>query len=90
MKSLSIGTEVCGTFLLDMIQFIGLFSLFSDSLGPQSCGRGFCQNRGNYKKNFLEKQIYAKNFRCTFIQVSANDPKGKEWTKVDGTMSQIR
>ena len=86
MKSLSIGTEVCGTILLDLIQFIGLFSLFfPDSLGPQSCGRGFCQNRGNY-----EKQMSTKKFCCTFIQVSANDPKGKEWTKVDGTMSQIR
>ena len=28
MKSLSIGTEVCGSILLDLIQFIGLFSLF--------------------------------------------------------------
>ena len=58
MKSLSIGTEVCGSILLDLIQFIGLFSsFFPDSLGPQSCGRGFCQNRGNYKQ-LLKKLIH--------------------------------
>ena len=33
MKSLSIGTEVCGTILLDLIQFIGLLSFFQTVWG---------------------------------------------------------
>ena len=90
MKSLSIGTEVCGIMLLDLIQFIGLFSFFQTVWGLNHVDEVFVRIGVIYKKTSKKKQIYAKNFRCTFIQVSANDPKGKEWTKVDGTMSQIR
>ena len=86
MKSLSIGTEVCGTILLDLIQFIGLFSLFFQTVwGLNHVDEVFVRIGVIMKNKCLQKK-----FCCTFIQVSANDPKGKEWTKVDGTMSQIR